>query len=91
MLRVNLILIALVVVSALGVVSAQHNARKLTAEIEREQQRTRTLDVEWGQLQLEQSTQAGHARVERVARDRLAMRVPAAGQVLAIDAQAGVK
>ena len=34
------------------------------------------LDVEWGQLQLEQSTWAMHARVERVARDRLHMGAP---------------
>ena len=36
------------------------------------------LDIEWGQLQLEQSTWATHGRVERVARDELRMIIPQA-------------
>ena len=86
MLRLNLILLALIVASALGVVAAQHKSRKLVTEIEREQERMRALEVEFGQLQLEQSTQAAHTRVEKIARERLAMRAPAVGQVLAVDA-----
>jgi cell division protein FtsL len=61
---------------ALGLVTSQHKARKLFAELEREQELARQLDVEWGQLQLEQSTWAMHARVEKIARDRLHMSVP---------------
>ena len=34
------------------------------------------LDIEWGQLQLEQSTWGTHGRVERVARDDLRMVIP---------------
>lgn len=87
MLRLNLILIVLIVASALGVVAAQHKSRKLVTEIEREQERMRALEVEFGQLQLEQSTWAAHARIEKIARERLGMRAPSAGQVLAVDAQ----
>jgi cell division protein FtsL len=83
--RVDAILVALVVSSALGVVSAQHQARKLFTELEREQKRAHGLEVEWGQLQLEQSTWASHARVERFARERLGMAVPAPGQVLVVE------
>ena len=61
---------------ALGLVTSQHLARKLFAELEQEQERAKQLDVEWGQLQLEQSTWAMHARVEKIARDRLHMSVP---------------
>ena len=43
------------------------------------------LDVEWGLLQLEQSTWATHARVEKIARDRLAMRPPASGQTVVVE------
>ena len=78
MARINLILLALLTACALGLVSSQHQARKLYGEIEREQERAKQLDVEWGQLQLEQSTWALHARVEKIARDRLHMRVPEA-------------
>jgi cell division protein FtsL len=45
----------------------------------------RALDVEWGQLQLEQSTWATHTRVEQIARDKLGMRPPRAGQTIAME------
>lgn len=86
MLRVNLLLIAIVLASALGGVASQHKARKLFSDLEREQERMRQLEVEWGQLQLEQSTWAAHSRVEKVARERLHMRPPAAGQILVVEA-----
>ncbi len=69
-------LLALLIACALGLVTSQHQARKLFAELEQEQERAKQLEVEWGQLQLEQSTWAKHARVEKIARDRLRMRVP---------------
>ena len=78
MARVNLVLLALLTACALGLVTSQHKARKLFIELEREQERAKQLDVEWGQLQLEQSTWAMHARVEKIARERLHMRVPEA-------------
>lgn len=73
MLRLNVILMTLALASALGVVAAQHQSRKLFADMEREQARMRALDVRWGQLQLEQSTWAARTRVEKVARERLRM------------------
>lgn len=87
MIRVDAILVALVVSSSLGVVAAQHQARKLYSELEREQVRARGLEVEWGQLQLEQSTWAAHGRVEKLARDKLGMRLPVPGQVLVVEPQ----
>lgn len=86
MVRLNLLLIAAAIACALGVVAAQNKARKLHRELEREQQRTRELDVEWGQLQLEASTLANHARIEKIARERLHMAPPPAGQIVAVDA-----
>ena len=86
MARLNLILLAIAVACALSTVSSNHQARKLFTELEREQNRMRELEVEWGQLQLEQSTWAAHARVEKIARERLNMRVPAPGQVVTVEA-----
>jgi cell division protein FtsL len=74
--RITLILLLLLTACALGLVTSQHKARKLFAELEQEQERAKQLDVEWGQLQLEQSTWAMHARVEKIARERLRMSVP---------------
>ena len=85
MARVNLILLFFVVMSALGTVASNHRARKLFTELEREQAHMRDLEVEWGQLQLEQSTWASHARVEKIARDKLRMRTPAPQEVIAIE------
>lgn len=81
MTRANLVLLPLVVICALGVVTSQHKARKLFVELEREQREAKRLDVEWGQLQLEQSTWATHARIEGVASRELRMRLPAPARV----------
>lgn len=85
MARLNLVLLAAVLISALAAVSTSHRARKLFMEFEHEQQRMRALEVEWGQLQLEQSTWATHARVEQIARDRLGMHPPRPAQILAVE------
>lgn len=92
--RINLILLVVLTVCALGLVTSQHKARKLFAELEREQERAKQLDVEWGQLQLEQSTWAMHARVERIARERLHMNAPDARRIQVVfpgAAQKGVR
>ena len=81
MARLNLILLAVLVVCALSVVTSQHKARKLYVELQKEQDLAKQLDVEWGQLQLEQSTWAMHARVEKIASGQLMMRVPPASRV----------
>ncbi len=89
MVRLNMILVVLVVASALGVVASQHQARKLFTELEREQGHARALEIEWGQLQIEQSTWASHARIEKAARDRLRMAQP--GQTVVLDGTAPVQ
>jgi len=76
MTRVNLLLIVVLTTCALGLVTSQHQARKLFGELEQEQERSRQLQVEYGQLQLEASTWAVHARVERIASRQLHMRTP---------------
>jgi cell division protein FtsL len=86
MARLNLLLILMLLACALSVVSANHRARKLFTELESVQKRMRDLDVEFGQLQLEQSTVAAHVRVEKLARDRLGMKQPAPGQIISVDA-----
>lgn len=86
MVRLEAMLSVLVVVSALSAVAAQHQARQRFIALEREQARMQQLDVEWGQLQLEQSTWAAHARVEKIARERLAMRPPVPGQAVVLEA-----
>jgi cell division protein FtsL len=61
MARLTLLLLAVLIGCALALVTSQHRARKLYVELQKEQELARDLDVEWGQLQLEQSTWAMHA------------------------------
>lgn len=84
MIRVDAFLVSVAVASALGVIAAQHQARKLHTEYEREQSRAHQLEVEWGQLQLEQSTWAALSRVEAAARERLGLLEPVAGSMIVV-------
>jgi cell division protein FtsL len=79
--RINLILLGVLIACALALVTSQHRARKLFTELEAEQEIAKQLDVEWGQLQLEQSTWAMHSRVEKIASGTLRMRVPEPARV----------
>lgn len=85
MIRADAFLVSLVVASALGVVAAQHQARKLFSELEREQARAHELEVEWGQLQLEQSTWAALSRVEAAARENLGLGEPVPGRIIVVE------
>ena len=88
MAKLNLLLLLVLVVCALGLVTSQHRARKLFTELERTQARARELDVEQGKLQLEASTWGLHARVEKVATGTLGMRVPDPRRVRVVEREA---
>ena len=77
----SLMLLLLAIVCALGVVAAQHQARKLFAELQKEKDKAQQMEVEWGQLQLEQSTWAMSARVEKIASMKLQMHLPVGTQI----------
>ncbi|WP_127478905.1 cell division protein FtsL [Sulfurivermis fontis] len=62
--------------TALGVVYTQHQARKSFVELQALQAIRDELNIEWGRLQLEQSTWATHGRIEMIARDKLEMMIP---------------
>lgn len=81
MTRLNLALLGVLVICALLVVTSQHKARKLYVELQKEQELTRQIDIEWGQLQLEQSTWAMHARIEKIASGQLMMHLPPPSRV----------
>ncbi|MGB0712645.1 MAG: cell division protein FtsL [Gammaproteobacteria bacterium] len=70
-----------VISSALAVVYAKHLQRKSWMAIEVEQQQQAELDIEWARLQLEESAVATDGVVEKIARERLAMRLPAPEEV----------
>jgi len=81
MLRLALVLLAALIACALALVTSQHQARKLYVELQKEQERAKQIEIEWDQLQLEQSTWATPARVEKLATQALGMRVPPASHI----------
>lgn len=65
-----------VLASAIAVVRARHEARALFVQLEQLSAERDRLNIEWGQLQLEQSAWSNHGFVERVASERLRMTLP---------------
>lgn len=74
MTRLNLVLLAAVVASALYLVRVQYESRHLYAEIEKAQNEFRKLEIDHERLQVEKRAQATPARVEKLAREQLQMR-----------------
>jgi cell division protein FtsL len=71
--KLNLFLTAVLVASALSLVNARYQARHLFIELERYQQQARQLDIDWAQLQLDQSTLGKNERIEQIATQNLNM------------------
>jgi len=79
--RAIIIMLAVAVMAAaIGSVYAKHETRKLFTELQELTMERDRLEVDWGKLQIEQSTWSTHARVEQMAREQMDMRAPAPGQ-----------
>lgn len=75
--KLKLIIFALVMASlasAVSVVYSKHQNRLLFVELENLNKERDHMNVEWGQLQLEQSTWATDSRIEKIATEKLHMR-----------------
>ena len=73
------------VMSALALVFTKHESRMLFVELEQLTHERDELNIEWGQLQIEQSTWATHARIEQVATDDLALTRPSTTDIYVIE------
>jgi cell division protein FtsL len=62
--------------SAAGAVWCKHRSRELFVQLEALNAHRDNLEIEWGQLQLEQSAWSSHAFVEHVASAKLHMAMP---------------
>lgn len=72
--KLNVLLLAVLIGSALFLVRTAYESRRLFATIERAKGEERRLEIEYKRLDAERQAQATNLRVERVARDRLQMR-----------------
>ena len=73
------------VMSAIALIYAKHESRKLFVELEALTTERDELNIEWGQLQIEQSTWATHALIERVATEELSLVRPKPTKIYVIE------
>jgi cell division protein FtsL len=72
--KLNLVLALALLASCLLLVRTSYEARRLFAEVDKAAVEQRRLDAEFKRLDAERQAQATHLRVEKVAREKLAMR-----------------
>ena len=77
-------LVVAIIFTAVSVVYSKHQTRKLFVDLQELHKQVDELDIEWGRLQLEQSTWSSHGRIEKVARNKLQMKLPKANEILYI-------
>lgn len=75
------------VLSAIALIYTKHESRELFVELESLTHQRDELNIEWGQLQIEQSTWATHARIEQVATDDLSLVRPTSTEIFVIERQ----
>ena len=84
--RVSFIVVGLLVLSsAVSVVYSRHENRKMFVVLQEMREQRDDMNVEWGKLQIEQSTWATHSRVASKATSQLDMIVPKTENVRMIE------
>jgi len=81
---VSAILVIAVVSSAVAVAHTKYQSRLLFVNLQEVQKQIDLLDMDWGRLRLELGTWGGQSRVEKLARDRLNMRLPRADEIIVV-------
>ena len=71
--KINVVLTTLLVGCALSVVNARYQGNHLIDSLEKMATQQRQLEVDWAQLQLDQSTLGKNERIEQIARSELNM------------------
>ena len=74
MTRLNMILVLALLASSLYLVRTAYDSRRLFAELDKAKNEAARLDTESKRLEAEREAQATSLRVERTAREKLAMR-----------------
>ena len=74
MTRLNVLLLVVLLVSSVYLVKVAHESRRLYADLDKARTEERLLDSEFERLKAEKQSQATPLRVEKAARDKLAMR-----------------
>ena len=86
-----LLLLLAVLGSALGVIHGRHYEREMLSQLQSLEEEWGDLNYEWGRLRLEKSAYTRHVRIEKLAREKFLMQVPAAKEVVLIRLKNGAK
>jgi len=78
------VLLLVTVSTAIAAAYTRHESRKLFVELQELEASRDDMNIEWGQLQLEQSTYTTNGEIERAALSRLDMETPEPNQVVMI-------
>ena len=81
------LLLLAVLVSALAVVYVTNLHRTTLSQLEAAEQQANRLQLQWGQLLLEEASQANSSRVQRVAEQKLRMCLPTDAQSFVLRSQ----
>lgn len=73
-----------VLATALSVVYVRHDGRRGFVELQALEQKRDELTTDWGRLQIEYATWADGSRVERLAKQQLALRDAEAAKVMVV-------
>lgn len=87
---ISVVLLALLLISSLGVVVSAHENRELFNTLSQLQAERDGYQREWSQLLLEQSALSAHGRVEQLASERFGMSVPGKEDVVLVPVTAPV-
>ena len=94
MTRVNILLVLGLLISSLYLVRTAYDSRRLFTELDRAKNEAAQLDTDYTRLEAEREAQATNLRVERTAREKLAMRTATPAVTVYVNddaAVAGVK
>ncbi len=72
--RLNVLMLVALIASSVYLVQVSYQARRLFNDLDKAQSQARQLEVDFDRLQAERQAQATPSRVEKAAREKLAMR-----------------
>lgn len=76
------VMVLLVMMSSIAVSYSVHISRKTVSSLASLERQQHAIEVEWGQLLIEQSAWGDYGRVERIAVERLGMKMPAPSSIV---------
>lgn len=84
--RLNIVLLLVLLISSIYLVRVSYDGRRLFTALDRAQSEARQLDIEHERLEAELQAQATPLRIEKTAREKLAMRTATPAVTRYVDA-----